>query len=50
MTLALLLILSTTLTVSIANAQTNEATIIILPSAGGTVSPEPDSYTYPEGT
>lgn len=31
-------------------AQDNEATIVILPSAGGTTNPEPGTYVHDEGT
>jgi len=47
LTLSLILMLGST---SLTLAQENEATIIILPAAGGTTSPEPDTYVYPEGT
>lgn len=50
---AIVLALSLTLmlsSLSVALAQENEATIIILPSAGGTTSPEPGTYVYAEDT
>lgn len=47
LTLSLTLILAS---ISLTLAQDNEATIIILPSAGGDTSPEPGTYVYPEGT
>lgn len=47
LTLSLVLILGSA---SFTLAQENEATIIILPAAGGTTSPEPDTYVYAEGT
>lgn len=43
--------LSTILATSVVNAQTdNEATVVVLPSVGGTTDPEPGTYNYTEGT
>ncbi|WNZ29104.1 MAG: hypothetical protein IAX21_10820 [Candidatus Bathyarchaeota archaeon] len=47
LTLSVTLILAS---ISLTLAQANEATIVILPSAGGDTSPAPGTYVYPEGT